>query len=52
VAQILERRLAEKQARVRISARHPREVPPTEPTAMENGDGPQRKFVNDCMNAV
>jgi hypothetical protein len=31
----LARWLAVKQARVRISARHPMEVPPTEPTAMK-----------------
>ncbi len=35
VAQLVVRWLAVKQARVRISARHPMEVPPTEPTAMK-----------------
>jgi len=34
-AQGVTRRLAVRQARVRISARHPREVPPTEPSALE-----------------
>jgi hypothetical protein len=33
VAQLVARWLAVRQARVRISARHPMEVPPTEPTA-------------------
>ncbi len=35
VAQIVVRWLDVRQARVRISARHPMEVPPTEPTAMK-----------------
>ncbi len=35
VAQLVARWLAVRQARVRISARHPKEVPPTEPTAMK-----------------
>jgi hypothetical protein len=34
-AQLVVRWLAVRQARVRISARHPREVPPTEPAAMK-----------------
>ncbi len=42
VAQLVARRLAVRQARVRFSARHHREVFPTEQTSgeeMENGDG-------------
>jgi hypothetical protein len=35
VAQMVVRWLAVRQARVRISARHRREVPPTEPAAMK-----------------
>ncbi len=35
VAQLVARWLAVRQARVRISARHPMEVPPTEPTAVK-----------------
>jgi hypothetical protein len=35
VAKLVARWLAVRQARVRISARHPMEVPPTEPTAMK-----------------
>ncbi len=35
VAQLVARWLAVRQNRVRISARHPMEVPPTEPTAMK-----------------
>jgi hypothetical protein len=35
VAQLAARWLAVRQARVRISARHPMEVPPTEPTAVK-----------------
>jgi hypothetical protein len=35
VAQLVVRWLAVRQARVQISARHPREVPPTEPTAVK-----------------
>ncbi len=34
-AQLVVRWLTVRQARVRISARHPREVPPTEPAAMK-----------------
>ena len=34
-AQLVVRWLAVRQARVQISARHPREVPPTEPAAMK-----------------
>ncbi len=34
-AALVVRWLAVRQARVRISARHPKEVPPTEPTAMK-----------------
>ncbi len=41
-AQLAVRWLAVRQARVRISARHPRKVPPTEPAAMKFGEGPQR----------
>ncbi len=35
VAQLVVRWLAGRQARVRISARHPIEIPPTEPTAVK-----------------
>ncbi len=35
VAQLVAHWLAVRQARVRISARHPEEVPPTEPTAVK-----------------
>jgi hypothetical protein len=35
VAQLVARWLAVRQARVRISARNPMEVPPTEPTAVK-----------------
>ncbi len=35
MAQLVARWLAVRQARVRISARHPMEVPPTEPTAVK-----------------
>ena len=35
VAQLVARLLAVRQARVRISARHPMEVPPNEPTAVK-----------------
>ncbi len=35
VAQLVARWLAVRQARVRISIRHPMEVPPTEPTAVK-----------------
>jgi hypothetical protein len=35
VAQMVVRWLAVRQARVRISARHPKEVPPTQPAAMK-----------------
>jgi hypothetical protein len=41
VAQKVVRWLAVRQARIRISAWHPMEVPPTEPTARQIGDGPQ-----------
>jgi hypothetical protein len=52
VAQLVARWLAVRQARIRISAWHPMEVPPTEPTAMKIcRDGPQRMFMNElCMN--
>jgi hypothetical protein len=35
VGQLVVRWLAVRQARVRVSARHPTEVPPTEPTAVK-----------------
>jgi hypothetical protein len=51
VAQLVERRLVVRQARVRFSARHPLEVPPLSQQRRRK-NGPQRMFVNDCMNAV
>jgi hypothetical protein len=46
----VERRLAVRQARVRILARHPSEDPQLRNSTEENGVGPQHIFVNDCMN--
>jgi hypothetical protein len=52
VAQMVVRWLAVRQARIRISARHPMEVPPTEHAAVKiYGDGPQRMLgMNDYMD--
>jgi hypothetical protein len=53
VAQLVARRLAVRQARVRFSARHHREVPPLSKQAMKKWrERPQRMATDecDCMN--
>jgi hypothetical protein len=48
VAQLVARRLAVRQTLVRISARHPMEVPPTEPTAVKKWRwASARMFMNE-----
>ncbi len=48
VAQLVARRLAVRQARVRFSARHHREVFPTELTRDEDMERPRQMAMDEC----
>ncbi len=54
VAQLVARRLAVRRPRVRILARHPREVPATELFSDDgNGEEPRRMFMDvECVNVL